>query len=40
LEVNLLGLVFGFSPAGPALKLPMVGRFGGHGTAAPAGDAG
>ena len=27
-ELNLLGLVFGVDPLGPALKLPMVGRLG------------
>jgi len=28
IEVNLLGLSFGLSPSGPALKLPLAGRLG------------
>ncbi|CCQ72291.1 DUF3750 domain-containing protein [Magnetospira sp. QH-2] len=28
LEINLLGLVFGIDPLGPAVKLPLVGRVG------------
>jgi hypothetical protein len=27
-EVNILGLVFGLDPLGPAIKLPAVGRIG------------
>ena len=27
-EVNLLGLVFGVDPLGPAIKLPGIGRIG------------
>ena len=28
IEVNLLGLVFGVDPLGPAIKLPGIGRIG------------
>ena len=28
-ELNILGLIFGIDPLGPAIKLPMVGRIGG-----------
>ena len=27
-EINLLGLVFGIDPLGPAVKLPGIGRIG------------
>jgi hypothetical protein len=27
-EVNVLGLTFGFDPFSPAIKLPLIGRFG------------
>ena len=27
-ELNLLGLVFGIDPLGPAIKLPGIGRIG------------
>jgi len=27
-EVNLLGLTFGIDPFSPALRLPLIGRFG------------
>ena len=34
IEINVLGLVFGVDPLGPAIKLPAIGRigFGGPGT--------
>ena len=28
-ELNILGLIFGIDPLGPAIKLPMAGRIGG-----------